>query len=94
LLIFHAAIRFVLSDLFHNLRAEDRQALLHEGAGHQVLSAFVEIVFDNSANRIPVSFFYKPFRPLTSPVLKIHICTTLLSKELTEVMMKDFLKVV
>lgn len=24
-----AAIRFVLSDLFHNLRAEDRQALLH-----------------------------------------------------------------
>jgi structural maintenance of chromosome 3 (chondroitin sulfate proteoglycan 6) len=54
LLIFHAAIRFVLSDLFHNLRAEDRQALLHEGAGHQVLSAFVEIVFDNSDNRIPV----------------------------------------
>ncbi|KAH7436477.1 hypothetical protein KP509_05G021600 [Ceratopteris richardii] len=51
---FFHAIRFVLSDLFHNLRAEDRQALLHEGAGHQVLSAFVEIVFDNSDNRIPV----------------------------------------
>jgi hypothetical protein len=49
---------------------------LQEGAGHQVLSAFVEIVFDNSDNRIPVSFFYKPFRPLTSPVLNIHICTT------------------
>ncbi|KAG5120860.1 hypothetical protein JHK84_039200 [Glycine max] len=48
------AIRFVLSDLFQNLRGEDRQALLHEGAGHQVLSAFVEIVFDNSDNRIPV----------------------------------------
>jgi chromosome segregation ATPase len=26
---FFHAIRFVLSDLFHNLRAEDRQALLH-----------------------------------------------------------------
>ncbi|KAI9194420.1 hypothetical protein LWI28_005845 [Acer negundo] len=51
---FFHAIRFVLSDLFHNLRSEDRHALLHEGAGHQVLSAFVEIVFDNSDNRIPV----------------------------------------
>ncbi|KAK4786498.1 hypothetical protein SAY86_003187 [Trapa natans] len=51
---FFHAIRFVLSDLFQNLRNEDRHALLHEGAGHQVLSAFVEIVFDNSDNRIPV----------------------------------------
>ncbi|KAK1265174.1 Structural maintenance of chromosomes protein 3 [Acorus gramineus] len=51
---FFHAIRFVLSDLFHNLRSEDRHALLHEGAGHQVVSAFVEIVFDNSDNRIPV----------------------------------------
>ncbi|XP_020691246.1 structural maintenance of chromosomes protein 3 [Dendrobium catenatum] len=51
---FFHAIRFVLSDLFQNLRSEDRQALLHEGAGHQVMSAFVEIVFDNSDNRIPV----------------------------------------
>ncbi|XP_052205645.1 structural maintenance of chromosomes protein 3 isoform X2 [Diospyros lotus] len=51
---FFHAIRFVISDLFQNLRSEDRHALLHEGAGHQVLSAFVEIVFDNSDNRIPV----------------------------------------
>lgn len=51
---FFHAIRFVVSDLFHNLRNEERQALLHEGAGHQVLSAFVEIVFDNSDNRMPV----------------------------------------
>uniref|UniRef100_A0A3Q7GZH8 SMC hinge domain-containing protein n=1 Tax=Solanum lycopersicum TaxID=4081 RepID=A0A3Q7GZH8_SOLLC len=51
---FFHAIRFVISDLFHNLRSEERQALLHEGAGHQVLSAFVEIVFDNSDNRMPV----------------------------------------
>uniref|UniRef100_A0A5B7B119 Structural maintenance of chromosomes protein n=1 Tax=Davidia involucrata TaxID=16924 RepID=A0A5B7B119_DAVIN len=51
---FFHAIRFVISDLFQNLRSEDRHAFLHEGAGHQVLSAFVEIVFDNSDNRIPV----------------------------------------
>ncbi|XP_048504676.1 structural maintenance of chromosomes protein 3 isoform X2 [Beta vulgaris subsp. vulgaris] len=31
-----------------------RSAKLREGAGNQVLSAFVEIVFDNSDNRIPV----------------------------------------
>ena len=28
---------------------------MQEGAGHAVLSAFVEIVFDNSDNRLPVS---------------------------------------
>eukprot|EP00268_Persea_americana_P042287 TRINITY_DN4231_c0_g1_i4.p1 TRINITY_DN4231_c0_g1~~TRINITY_DN4231_c0_g1_i4.p1 ORF type:complete len:1205 (+),score=296.67 TRINITY_DN4231_c0_g1_i4:283-3897(+) len=51
---FFHAIRFVLSDLFQTMRSEDRSKLLHEGAGHQVVSAFVEIVFDNSDNRIPV----------------------------------------
>jgi structural maintenance of chromosome 3 (chondroitin sulfate proteoglycan 6) len=51
---FFHAIRFVISDLFQHLRAEDRHQCLHEGAGHQVLSAFVEIVFDNTDNRIPV----------------------------------------
>lgn len=49
-----AAIRFVLSDIFSSLRAEDRQKLLHEGAGHAVMSAYAEIVFDNSDNRLPV----------------------------------------
>ncbi|XP_018474869.1 structural maintenance of chromosomes protein 3-like isoform X1 [Raphanus sativus] len=51
---FFQAIRFVLSDIFQNLRNEDRKALLHEGASHQVGYAFVEIVFDNSDYRIPV----------------------------------------
>ncbi|KAL7611996.1 hypothetical protein Lser_V15G05589 [Lactuca serriola] len=51
---FFHAIHFVISDLFHNLRNEDRHTFLHEGVGHQVLSASVEIVFDNSDNRIPV----------------------------------------
>ena len=32
-------------------------AIEQEGAGHQVLSAFVEIVFDNSDNRIPVMLY-------------------------------------
>ncbi|KAI3967943.1 hypothetical protein MKX01_027126 [Papaver californicum] len=49
---FFHAIRFVLG--LDHLRNEDRHALLHEGAGHQVLSAFLEIVFDNSDNRMPV----------------------------------------
>ena len=51
--LFHA-IRFVLADSFHQLRAEERQRLLHEGAGHAVMSAFVEIVFCNKDRRMPV----------------------------------------
>ncbi|KAK2378214.1 Structural maintenance of chromosomes (SMC) family protein [Trifolium repens] len=51
---FFHAIHFVLSDPCQNLLSEKRRALLHEGAGNSVLSAFVEIVFDNSDNRIPV----------------------------------------
>ena len=51
--LFHA-IRFVLSDIFSSLRADERQKLLHEGAGHAVMSAYAEIVFDNSDNRLPV----------------------------------------
>lgn len=31
---------------------------MQEGAGHQLLSAFVEIVFDNTDNRIPVSLWF------------------------------------
>lgn len=32
---------------------EERQALLHEGSGPTTLSAFVEILFDNSDGRFP-----------------------------------------
>uniref|UniRef100_A0A452E7U3 Chondroitin sulfate proteoglycan 6 n=1 Tax=Capra hircus TaxID=9925 RepID=A0A452E7U3_CAPHI len=45
------AIQFVLSDEFSHLRPEQRLALLHEGTGPRVISAFVEIIFDNSDNR-------------------------------------------
>ena len=49
------AIQFVLSDEFSHLREEQRQALLHESTGPRVISAYVEIIFDNSDNRILVS---------------------------------------
>lgn len=51
---FFLAIRFVLGDLFTNLRPEERQQILHEGVGAAVLSASVEIIFDNGDNRLPV----------------------------------------
>lgn len=51
-----SAIQFVLSDEFSHLRPEQRQALLHEGTGPRVVSAYVEIIFDNSDARVPVCF--------------------------------------
>ncbi|KAF8453532.1 RecF/RecN/SMC [Terfezia claveryi] len=50
---FFAAIRFVLSDAYTKMADEERQGLLHEGSGSAVLSAYVEIVFDNSDERFP-----------------------------------------
>jgi len=55
LLYFYSAIQFVLSDEFSHLRPEQRQALLHEGTGPRVLNAYVEIIFDNTDGRLPVS---------------------------------------
>ncbi|XP_023219762.1 structural maintenance of chromosomes protein 3-like isoform X2 [Centruroides sculpturatus] len=51
---FFYAIQFVLSDEFSHLRPEQRQALLHEGTGPRVLNAYVEIIFDNTDNRLPI----------------------------------------
>lgn len=50
---FFDAVRFLLSDTFAHLRGEERVALLHEGAGASVLSAYVEMVFDNADGRLP-----------------------------------------
>ena len=36
------------------MRVEDRQKILHEGAGQQSLAATVEIIFDNTDGRLPV----------------------------------------
>ena len=51
---FFYAIQFVLSDEYSHLRPEQRQALLHEGTGPRVISAYVEIIFDNSDSRLPI----------------------------------------
>lgn len=48
---FFAAVRFVLGDDYHSLSREERQALLHEGSGSAVMSAYVEVCFDNSEDR-------------------------------------------
>lgn len=50
---FFAAIRFVLGDAYTQMSREERQALLHEGSGSAVMSAYVEIIFDNSDDRFP-----------------------------------------
>ncbi|KAL5351136.1 Structural maintenance of chromosomes protein 3 [Pseudogymnoascus australis] len=50
---FFAAIRFVLSDAYTQMGREERQALLHEGSGSAVMSAYVEIIFDNEDGRFP-----------------------------------------
>lgn len=51
---FFAGIRFVLSDSYTNMSREERQALIHEGSGN-VMSAYVEVVFDNADGRIPIN---------------------------------------
>ena len=48
---FFAAIRFVLGDAYTQLSKEERAALLHEGSGSAVMSAYVEIIFDNTDDR-------------------------------------------
>ncbi len=69
LFICSAAIRFVLSDAYASVTAEERTSLMHEGlSSHTTLAAFgksfdmarsvtdkspVEIVFDNTDNRFP-----------------------------------------
>ncbi len=52
---FFDAIQFVLcGPRFANLRAEDRQHMLHEGTGTSVMATYVEIVFDNSDGRLSI----------------------------------------
>lgn len=44
----------MLGPRFASLRQEDRQHLLHEGAGTSVMAAYVEIIFDNSDGRFSI----------------------------------------
>lgn len=50
---FFWAIRFVLNDAYNSLSREERQSLLHDGAGNVAFSAHVEITFDNQDGRFP-----------------------------------------
>ncbi|KAJ9097851.1 hypothetical protein QFC19_006642 [Naganishia cerealis] len=53
---FFMAIRFVLGDAYEKMSREERAALLHEGTGKTTtLSAYVELVFDNTDGRFPTS---------------------------------------
>ncbi|KAK8814175.1 hypothetical protein WA158_008037 [Blastocystis sp. Blastoise] len=51
---FFNAIRFVLRNDYVNLDEEERRKLLYEGSGAPTVSAFVEILFDNSDRRFPI----------------------------------------
>ncbi|XP_030767643.1 structural maintenance of chromosomes protein 3-like [Sitophilus oryzae] len=51
---FFYAIQFVLSDEYSHLKPEQRQSLLHEGTGPRIVTAYVEIIFDNSDARVPI----------------------------------------
>lgn len=54
---FFSAIRFVLADQYATLSREERQALLHDSSSSNAttLSAFVELIFDNSDRRFPTN---------------------------------------
>lgn len=50
---FFSAIRFVLSDAYTHMTREERHGLIHEGTV-AVMSAYVEITFDNQDRRFPI----------------------------------------
>lgn len=54
---FFSAIRFVLSDAYTSMSREERQGLLHDSSTSTstTLSAYVEIVFDNTDGRFPTN---------------------------------------
>lgn len=51
---FFDAVQFVLSERFTQLSSAQRKALFHVGSGRPSLSAFVEVVFDNSDGRLVI----------------------------------------
>nr|CAI5848554.1 unnamed protein product [Callosobruchus analis] len=53
---FFLAIEFALNDEYARLRDQQRQGLLYAGSGARAVSAYVEIIFDNSDSRIPVKY--------------------------------------
>lgn len=49
------ALEFVLSSKYDLLRTEQRKQLLHDAGQSGVVSAFVEVIFDNSDGRFPIN---------------------------------------
>lgn len=64
------AVQFVLSDKYAGLTGEEREKLLHEGAGVRATQADVEVVFDNSDKRIPILFPSKTSRESNEVVIR------------------------
>ena len=56
------AIQFVLSDEFSGLKANQRQLLINESHSQRLLTAFVEVVIDNTDRRMPLEFNEIVFR--------------------------------
>ena len=56
---------------------EERQRLLHEGTGARVVSAFVEIIFDNSDHRLPVSGAVRDGAVHTGSAACVCVCVCL-----------------
>ncbi len=48
----HTAIEFILSDKYKSISAQRRRELLHESGAAGIVSAYAEIVFDNSDKRM------------------------------------------
>jgi structural maintenance of chromosome 3 (chondroitin sulfate proteoglycan 6) len=58
-------VEFVLSREFSTMSAQQRTALLHCSTNERLLSAFVEIIFNNSKGRLPINKVLKcPIIPL------------------------------
>jgi len=51
----YAALEFVLSSKYDLLRTEQRKQLLHDAGQSGVVSAFVEVIFDNADGRFPIN---------------------------------------
>eukprot|EP01084_Bolivina_argentea_P130956 231183_1 len=51
----YSALEFVLSSKYDMLRSEQRKQLLHDAGQSGVVSAYVEIIFDNSDGRFPIN---------------------------------------
>jgi len=62
--IFFVAIQFVLSEEFLHLKKDVQQSLMFYDSKRQVVVASVEIIFDNTDRRLPVSLRHSVIKVL------------------------------